>query len=339
MSTTAAEKEKLLALLPDRMGDWLALQPGSDPDKLLTAAAEGIAAETATPVEQVQADANPLTATIAGIGDWERVFKDAGGKVATYGSDEGRRAQMLSRFREAGASTLANITAALAAVTGNTTSIEILEHSRADLTVAHEYTNATGAIYFGGGTETQSVSFGDNAPTSQAGARLYFNGLTASDLDDLTITLTGPDATVRTWPDPNDATKGRAELRPIATEPAISLFAPDFAGLPCSGTWTVEVSSVAGDFAWDYWAVIVEGIGRDPLSGADGLGANIFEWAALVDPAQVTPGTFDVELARDIVQRFNPSHARSYLALKNKNGGAAATFDDTNTPFDGGIFA
>lgn len=331
MSTTAAEKEKLLALLPDRMGDWLALQPGSDPDKLLTAAAEGIAAETATPVEQVQADANPLTATIAGIGDWERVFKDAGGKVATYGSDEGRQAQMLSRFREAGASTLPNIRAALAAVCGYQPTI--LEHSRADLTAANTYTNATGALVAGGGSISQTITAADNAPASQAGARLGFNGLTASDLADLTITLTGPDATSVTW----DATTPAA-LRPIASEPAISLFAPQFAGKPINGTWTLDVSSAAGDFALDYWTVFVEGIGR-AASGAEGLGANIFEWASIVDPAQMTPGTFDVELARDIVQRFNPSHARGYLALKNKNGGAAATFDDTNTPFDGGIFA
>mgnify|MGYP007122146926 CR=1 FL=1 len=96
------------------------------------------------------------------------------------------------------------------------------------------------------------------------------------------------------------------------------------------------VNDPAGDWVS---GVFVEGIGINATSGAEGLGSAIFEWALRVDPARITPGTFDLPAVRSLIARLNPSHCRAFVVLKNQNGGNGAVFDDPNTPFDGGTFA
>ena len=69
---------------------------------------------------------------------------------------------------------------------------------------------------------------------------------------------------------------------------------------------------------------------------SEDLGAGIFEWAVLVDPAQLGPAA-DLEAARALVQRWNPAHCRGYFcqyATAAAGGGSAAIFDDPNAIFE-----
>src|SRR3954471_17177140 len=65
-------------------------------------------------VDQLRSEFRPHTSTQK-LPDWERIFGLAVSQAAGYGSNEARRAQVLARFRESGASTKANIQAAFAA--------------------------------------------------------------------------------------------------------------------------------------------------------------------------------------------------------------------------------
>jgi hypothetical protein len=260
--------------------------------------------------------------------EWETALALTHSRMVSYGSVEQRQAQIVACLRENGASTKANIKAALTVVTGNAAAITIVEHTRAAMDSANEYTFGAGAAVNPGANQWLIVA-GDNAPCSDAGARLYLNvsGITAAEFS---VTLTAPDTTSTTW-----------AAGVIPTGGAI-VWWPGAANKDINGTWTVDIASTAagagslgGAGAW----LLVEGIGRIGLTDVEGLGANIFEWAALIDTSLAVASLYDQVLAREIVNRWNPAHARGYLAQYNGLGGAVCIFDDALTPFDMGLFA
>lgn len=338
--TTAEARALLLALLPDGYDRWFDLRApdpskpgdtGSDAWRIVDGAAEQLALRVFTPAEQAALDANPTTMGTIGLAAWESALGLTASRIATQGTTTQRAAQVIARLREYGLPTLANIKAALAAVLGYVPTI--LEHDRATLTAARTVAFASlPATLTASATTSFTFTIADNAPCSKMGAQLTFK-ITANDLARMSLRITGPDATTNLWP-----TLGVGAAAAVT----MTIGAPSFAGKQATGTWTVaftESSGVAGTLGTLATAgLFVDGIGRDVLSGADGLGANVFEWAVLVDMGLVSAATFDLELARRIVARWNPAHARGYLARKNTGGGTFAIFDDSLTPLDGGIF-
>src|SRR5574337_198263 len=86
--------------------------------------------------DQLRQEIRPQTATEK-LADWERIFGLSQSRTAIYGTLDGRRSQVVARWRESGASTVPNIIAALAAVLGYQP--QVLEHARAAMTAAHTY--------------------------------------------------------------------------------------------------------------------------------------------------------------------------------------------------------
>jgi len=324
--SAADEKAKLLGNLPPKLGDWLDLSPNSDPDKVIEASAQGTSEAIVANLDDLAADANPITATLTGVAAWEEAFAVTSSATALYGSAAERRSQIIARHRESGASTLANVQAALIAVTGSATSVSIIEHDRATLRSlnTHSFPTITATV---GNTASASLAIGDNALASYAGLQLLLN-ISTGDEGTFSVTLIAPDAQEFT---PSGVVVDGADHW---------YYWPEFAGGVIDGTWSISVDNTGGgatDVQVDAANVFVEGIGRS-ASGAEGLGANIFEWNALVDESLTSSTTYTRLLARQIVERWAPAHTRGYLAIKATTGSSFGIFDDTNSVFDGCLF-
>lgn len=323
--TTTQARAFLLGLLPrgiDRVYDF---SSGADFDKLLTGAAEQFALRVATPTDAVEADSNPVTLTSTGLAAWEAVL----GINGAARSVAQRQAAIIARLREfGGASTLPAIKAILGPILGyaNPSQLVIIETDRAALTLAHTYPSTGAVAIVGGGSNAQSAKVGDDPKVSQAGAQIYLDNFSASNYSDVSVVLAGPDATTKTWTNPSRG----------AQDPLV-LYAPEFAGKAINGTWTVTVSSAAGNVNADDWRLIVEGIGwQTVMGGAQGLGAAIFEWAVLVDPALAgVMAPPDYSLALATLRRIKPAHTQAYLVKKMSGGGLCAICDDPNAIADG----
>jgi len=332
--STASEKAKLIANLPGRLDRWTDLTPGSDPDKVLEVSARGTDEEVVLPLEARAADANPLTATATGIGMWEEAFGDSNTSVALYGGVEQRRAHVLTRHREHGASTRDNILASLVAMCGST-AVTLLEHRRSVLTAANWYELPSYPSIAGSANTDLSIACADNAPASRAGAQVTVR-VTHASVEDLTLTIIAPDATQSS---PMRFGSGSV------TAQDFRFFWPGAAGKSITGNWTIRITNAnatvgtVDDPAGDgITGLFVEGIGFGPYDG-EGRGANIFEWCALVDEAAAVSGIYDRAAVAAVIQRWNQVHGRGYLALKNLNGGDAGVWgDSTNSCWDGFIW-
>lgn len=322
-------RQALLALFPPGDAD---LYAWDDPRSFVARHAAAIATAArlkgTDAVDELRRERRPQDA-VAKLPDWERAFGLSKSRTTERGTIGQRQGQVVARWRENGASTPDRIRAAFAAVLGYEP--DVLEHSRAALTAANTYqlpgapitvpANASAAV---------PIAVADNAPVSQAGARLTLAVTTAA-AEALDVQLDAPDGTTASWSAPFGAG--------AVAGATFVLYAPELAGARADGAWTLTVANHSGNAATLHTgsALFVEGIGRDLVTGAEGLGANIFEWAVLVDPARLTAAA-DLEAAAALVPRWSPAHARGYLCLKATNGSSFAVFDDPNTRFDGAVF-
>lgn len=286
-------------------------------------------------VEQFRVESIAYQATSAANGllpDFEAALALSASKTALLGTDAARQAQVTSRFRESGASTIPNISAALAAVCGPANgAFTILEHSRSALTTANTRTINAGDVTINAlGATTIPFTLHDNAPASNYGTSLNLS-ITSGHYDALSYTLVAPDSTTKQW-----AAQGAGSV----TAQSTWLWGPEFSGAQIEGTWNLVIVNVnaATSTLKAGSTIFVEGIGRD-VAGAEGDAANIFEWAVLIDESLITPSTYDRELCRTIVSRWNPAHCRGYLDVKATNGSTYGVFDDANSTFDGCLFA
>jgi len=322
-------KALLLSLLPRGTTDWMDFSEGSDLDRLF----EGLAVEAnrdgyAT-VDNLVANSSPATSTVPGnLPEWEAALQQA----VTSASGTGQREDaIVARLRESGASTIPNIKAALSLVVGYEPAI--LEHERSWLTTQHTYPISNSPVAIAAGPFVSSFGYvngvTDNAPISQAGARLSMT-ITHPAIEDLEIHLTCPDG-------------GTVGFASLGTGPIVGkeflLYAPTLQGHSADGQWVVSILNNGGDAgSLSSGAVTVEGIGRNALSGAEGKGSAIFEWAALIDPALAST-TADLALARKLVSHWNPAHCRGYLAVVPGIGGVGGVFDDPTSVFNGCVWA
>lgn len=282
-------------------------------------------------VEQFRVESLPSAATSSTHGlltDWEAALRIPPPASAASSTDAGRQAAVTSRLREFGASTKDNIRAALVAITGSASAVTIHEHSRAALKTLRSYSFPTMTATAGNATGVV-LAASDNAPASVAGAQLTYN-ISTGDQGDFSISILAPDAQTKTW---------RTEI--IVDGADHVLFWPAFAGGRISGEWQVSIDNALGgvtDVQLDAASLFVEGIGRSALSGAEGLGANVFEWVASV-AEDLAGANYSRALARELVQRWNPAHCRGYLVPYLNTGGIAAVFDGSYSILDGCVFS
>ncbi len=322
---TDAEASALLkSLYPPHAFDWLEAETGDGGiGDLLDALGEEANDDGFELVAQLEKERSPVTSD-ASLDDREATMGIERSKIALYGSKDQRRAQLLARFRESGTPTPDRILSALHAICGPV-AVQIVEHRRSLLRAVntHSMSTLTATV---GNTSSIDLFIGDNAPTSQAGVRITLN-VSTGDAGVFAVVLTTPDGT------PLDVTGV------IVDGGDHDYCFPTYDG-PCSGAWRLAVSNTAGttDVQVDTANIFVEGIGRPVFGGPDGLGANIFEWSALVNEA-VAASTYDRDTVRNLVQRWNPAHCRAFLALFATTGSAGAIFDDTSSIFDGCLFS
>ena len=323
-----AMRATLRSLFPPGDEDLFAWEnPQSWVARELEAITTAVRVHGADAVDRLRAEFRPHTA-VEKLPDWERLFGLSESRGARYGSLEGRRSQIVARWREHGASTLDNIQAALAAVLGYVP--EVREHGRAFFTARNTAPVPATPVTIAANADTSVViAVADNAPASRAGARLTVS-LTTAAAEDLDVQLEGPDGTTVSWPAPfgSGAVAGAAFV----------LYAPAFAEKRVDGAWTLTITNRGAQVGalGTGSALLVEGIGRG-AAGSEGRAANLFAWTVLVDPAQLASAA-DVDFARQLVARWNPGHCRGYLAVKATGGSPYAVFSDPNSRFDGAIF-
>lgn len=323
--TTVQAKALLKAFLPPGFVDWFDFSPGSFGDLVLEAAAEQFAPRIDGTTSDAEANNNPWTLIHSGLSDWEVALGIAS---LSTSSDAARAAAIVSKVRQNGASTLDNIRSIVGPLLGysNPTQLQIIETNRSTLEALHTYENGSGISVTASST-TRTIAVGDNAPASQFGARLAFDNFSVTDPNDWSITLQGPDSTTKTISnDPSMVRNG--------SDPQYFYF-PGFSGLLCDGVWTVTVQSVAGTVTADDVKIYVEGIGRSVQGRIDGLGAQIFYWSVVVDPAlEGVAHASDRNAAIVAIEKIAPAHTLGGLVLKQSDGVLCALVDDPNAIAD-----
>ena len=283
--------EALLGAFPPGVPERLAEGPGS-PLAHLGAIGETLAASLGA-LDELADSATPLTASAGRLLDWERLFNLPVGR----GTLPARRAGVVSRLRARGAPTLAMVRGVLAPLLdAEPASIVILEADRAALRELHTYEWA-GSLGFGLVAATFKIRVNDDARVSGSGAQLDLT-LTHDDVATITVQLTAPDGT----------TKTRSGIgRGAAAGDTVRVYFKDLAGAaaggPLGGTWTVSIYDMGLSGIVTAASLFVEGFGRDSTR-RDGLGAAIFDWAAVADPAVMGPGA-DLDAARAALARIS----------------------------------
>ena len=246
----------------------------------------------------------------AGIESWEEALALLPGNLSVTQ----RKAAIISKLREHGASTLANVRALVGPLLGyvDPTLLTLVECPRADLTTAHTYADATGGSVVGAGSFSLTCYVPDDALVSAGGALLRVYLLDPPELAQLSAVLYDPTGAVAaTFP------RGSFGSGTIAGVGGVYLLAQGAATHPIMGTWTLTITnSAAGTFVSPGWTIFVEGIGRDSVGG-DGLGCEIFKFAALVDPTLTVAPNYPATLRA--LARVRPAHTQSYYALPMAN--------------------
>ncbi len=326
----------LRALFPAGFFDWLLAEHGDGAiGDLLWAYSTEINADGFTLVETLAREIFPNLA-VEKLPDWEAAFRIAASRIALYGSDAGRQAQILARFREHGASTLANIEAALRALTGPVPgALQIIEQPRAALTDINVY-QFNSQVLAGSGSVHWTWTISDNAPCSKAGCiiRIKVDGALECDtIGSATLTLSG--GFTKTWTNPFGPEIGDGSFRYLyAAELADAVLDGQIATLTLNDSLGFG-ANVGGAVAGHPSGALIEGIGRDPSTGAEGKAANVFSFIALIDESLCTPSTYDRQLAIEVIRRWDPAHCIGSVAIKSLNGDTAGVWGDpTNSVWD-----
>jgi hypothetical protein len=269
-------------LLPDGFARWTGIQNRrGDVYKFFAAIADALTMFVYDGIAQLKLENNPATAGWR-LPDYEAALGLSTTQTALTGTPTARRAQIISKLREQGASTIFNIQSILGPLLGyvDPTQLQVFECNRAALTAAHTYMNGSGAVFIS--PTTQTVYVADDGSVSDAGAQLFIT-VTATSVADLQLTLTGPASGVgagiasKVWPAgsiPGGNVSG-AQFR---------LNFPEAAGHKLLGEWALTMSSAASAVQVISWSLFVEGGGLRDAQGGSGLGEEMHEWGVFVDP-------------------------------------------------------
>lgn len=333
--TLAEVKRFLLSLLPAGADKLYSTAEGDGgTGDYFGGIADGIKEYGTDLVEDVRTETNPNTVT-QNLPEWEAVMAFSDTRTAIEGSTEQRQAQVISRWREHGASFLDNIRAAVQPFFqyADPANIQIIEMDRDALETAHTYSWAAAGIP-GLGTYTSTIAIGDNAPTGQMGVTCYID-LTHPTVQDLTISLIAPDGSVyflATEVGAGFPTDGRLGSGSTGGSKQYKFYVPDAAGEGITGNWTLTISNsdinagnVGAGAAIN--GLFVEGIGRVGFTNVEGLGAAQFQFAVVYDSALSTAAAIDFDAVRFAIRRVTPAHCYGYLVAA-MGGGICAIVDD-----------
>jgi len=330
--TQAELRRLLIALLPDGSEDLYALETTDFIGGTINALAGALKFNVADRIDQLRKEVNPATIEES-IADWEAACGLSHTVLASFGTAEQRRNAILSVLREHGSFSLDDIRAAVQPylVYADPSQIEIIEPDRIAQQAAHTYPYASPmTATFPNNAASSSVFVADDPRVSPAGATINLN-LTGL-LDEVRFRLTAPDGYTKNW-------LGGFLGSGSVTNQNFVLYAPEMAGRKILGNWTLTVTAGNTTNATvNNWSIFVEGLGVNydgatpPNRIGQGLGAALFEFLVVIDPALVGTG-YDYEGAYRAVQRIKPAHVLGNIVVKNTvmGGGLLAIPDEPTT--------
>lgn len=290
-------RELLLSLWPPgRLYDWYT--PTSNVSRYLDALAQAMKTFAYDVVDRLRREVNPAAA-VEKLPDWEQALAIDDSYTARNGTVSQRQAAVVSKLREFGAFTLPNTRATLAPLLGyvDPSKLRVLEVDRAAMRSAHTYANP---VPVGGKFSVQSqVQVNDGGTVGSAGVQVSVV-LPAPASPWETFTLQSPSGTTRKW-----------TTTEVGRSAQYQLFSQDFAGEPCTGTWTLIVGETTffSNVSLTSWSLFVDG------AGPSGLGGDLVEWGAYLDPALAgangTPP--DLDAAYAALSRIEHAHTRGLL--------------------------
>lgn len=316
---------------PDLYEEWLAL-------------AQSVKAFVVDRIDALRRERNPAAAAEK-LQDFELALGLQYSSTATFGTVQQRQAQVVGRFRETAGLTRAGLQTVMQAYLqyADPSQIQIIEPNRAALRVQHSYLFVAPAALGTSTTIDLAMPGGevpDRAYVSDMGAQLRVNVQVAGSGSSGIIELHSPEGVVKSW--------ALDDYRPLSVVVAgnavfnLQLYAPEFGPQLVDGIHYVR-RQVGG--AWklviknmdqlNSASLFVEGVGRDPAPGADGLGAALFEWGVLAESAKLGAGA-DLAGAEAAIARMNHCHLRGFLI---RDGGMtmAAIPDDPGAIPDASI--
>lgn len=292
-------KEALIACFPpgvEEVVDW-----NDAPGLHIEAIAQTVKVHAVDVIDGLAVDVTPLTCRAERLRDWERALGLAATRTARFGTLAQRRAQVISRLREYGATTLAMIRAVVPPLLAYPvpSQLVILEPDRDDLREKHTY-SWSGSGAFGLVGFTFQIHVPDDAMVSDSGAQLDLT-LTHSDLSTVGVIVYGPGGTAQRGP--NAGVIGRG----AASGTTIRIYLPELAGTAVGGAaganWSIYLVDLGLSGTVTAASLFVEGFGRDRTRG-DGLSAAAFGWAAVYEPSKAGAGA-DLDAARAAIARIS----------------------------------
>lgn len=317
-------RQGLLDALPSGFSQVLDLDDPEGPGPLLLGLAEVLLDHGVTPAEALRREANPATAT-ENLPTWEGTLGLERSTIALRGDVAQRRAQLLSRLREFGATTRENAQQIVGLLLdyADVSQLKVLEVDRAVLRAAHTRT-WTGSANFTAVPLTVAWTVADTAQVSAAGAQVDVQ-IDHPDVGVVLVKLTAPDGASAT-------TQGIG--RGAAAMSLYRLYFPSLRGRQVGGAWQLEISASSGTGTLSKADLFVEGFGRDP-AGFDGLGSAKFFWGPVAEPNLLGPKA-DLEAARLAVRRINFATRKGNLLLRSSGTGALPAGSFAAIPDDPG---
>lgn len=254
-------------------------------------------------------EVNPLLAKLK-LPEWEAVLgitQNAASAVNKWIAT--RQTAVISKLRESGASTLANIRAALEPLLGfssaNAGTLQIIECNRAALTALHTYANNAGASIGGGSNVSQSVYVNDGLVVGAAGVQVAVT-ITSTNPEQLSFTLTGPNGS-----SPQASVTWAAASLPVGSVTSTTFYLYEkatSAGTNILGTWSLQVNTGAAACTLVSWSLFVEGVGAGQSTGGAA-----FEWGAYADPTKTNNP--DLVATLRSIKRIQPGFSNGALLL------------------------
>lgn len=316
MRSQADIKALLVGLLPAGSEQLYNLDNSAYIGGTLNALAAALKETETEAIDQARREVNPSTIA-AKIPDWEQACGLSNTVLAHFGTRDQRRNAILSVLREHSSASLEDIRAAVQPyfLYQNPAQIEIIETPRSSLMVAHTCLVGTPVAIGPSSSGRIAVTVLDDPAVSPAGATAFIS--VTGRLEELSFRLTGPDGRAKSWP---AGYLGSGSV----TAGTYKLYAREFAGAKIRGSWTLTLTSGPSDGATlESWGCFVEGLGATfdtsspPQRIGQGLGAAMFEFAVVADPALLGAG-FDLEGAAGAIQKVKQAHLVGTIVLKNQ---------------------
>lgn len=322
-------KRLLISLLPPGSEQLYALENSDVIGGTLYGLAGAVKDSLTDRIEVLRKNINPSTLTLEGLPEWEAACGLTNTPITLYGTVAQRVNAVVATLRISGSFSLDDIRAIAQPyfLYADPSQIRILENNRAALKALHTYADPTTYTVPAGTTIRPSITITDNPRVSQAGAVAYVT-LTTTRPDEMSLVLVGPDG--------SRAPFGQGYLTQVAaavTGKQYQVCAPGFAGRRIAGAWTLEAVNFVAGFTMR-WSLFVEGQGviydtaTPPNRVAEGLGAPVFTFALVADPALLGTG-YDLIGAQRAITKWKPAHTFGFVATISLVTGTICAIPDT----------